>query len=290
MIRSLRREPLLHFLLLGACLFAAYAWMGGRAGGEGETVVITQGKIAQLAAGFERMRQRAPDPAELEELVADAVREEVYYREAKALRLDEDDTLVRRRLRQKLEFLSEDTTPAPEPTDAQLQSYLDANAKNFLPEPRLTFRHVYVNPRRDDAGDRSAALLRSLQSDAAVDADALGDPFLLGKQFEAATSGELSQLFGEEFTTALLGLPVGVWQGPVTSGLGRHLVQVQQRDIGRPPPLAAVRAGVRREWLHDWRQRENARFYDDLLKRYTVRVERPHGVADAAPSVASTRP
>lgn len=272
MNRSLLREPLLHFLLLGAGLFLVYGWIGGPATGEGSDIVITQGRIAQLSAGFERMRQRPPDRAELDELIADAIREEIYYREAKALRLDEDDVLVRRRLRQKLEFLSEDTSPAPEPDDAQLQAYLQANATRFRSEPRVSFRHVYLNPQRAGAKEDEVAWLRALRSKASP--DTLGDPFLLARRFDNAASSELTQLFGEGFTAALLDLPLDHWQGPVKSGYGLHLVQVQAREAGRMPELADVRANVRREWMHDWRKRENARFYTDLRKRYAVTVER----------------
>jgi hypothetical protein len=274
MNRTLLREPLLHFLLLGAGLFLLYGWIGGPAVGEGSDIIITQGRIAQLAAGFERMRQRPPDRAEVDELIADAIREEIYYREAKALRLDEDDVLVRRRLRQKLEFLSEDTAPVPEPTDAQLQAFLDANAERFRLEPRLSFRHVYFNPQRNAAGEDGAiAVLRDLRSGAVRHVDALGDPFLLARRFERTTASELTQLFGEGFATALQDLPPGMWHGPVKSGYGVHLVQVQSRDAERMPMLADVREGVRQEWLHDWRQRENARFYAELRDRYTVTVE-----------------
>jgi len=289
MSRSLLREPLLHFVLLGAGLFLAYGWTGGFASGGGG-VVITQGRIAQLSAGFERMRQRPPDRAELDELIAEAIREEVYYREAKALRLDEEDTLVRRRLQQKLEFLSEGTAPVPEPTDAQLQAYLQGNVGNFRSEPRLSFRHVYFSSQREGAGRDSAALLRRLQAGTAVDADTFGDPFLLARRFDQATSSELAQLFGEGFATALQDLPTGSWQGPVTSGFGVHLVRVETRDAGRVPSLTEVRDSVRREWMHDWRQRENARFYADLRKRYTVTVEHPDADADAPPALAGTQP
>ena len=289
MARSLLREPLLRFLLLGAALFLVYGWIGGRVGGEGEQIVITQGRIAQLSAGFERMRQRTPDRAELDELIADAIREEVYYREAKALRLDEDDQMVRRRLRQKLEFLSEDTTPTPEPTDEQLQDYLQTNAEKFRPEPRVTFRHVYFNPQRKDAGKDSAALLLALRAGVAQEADTLGDPFLLARHFNGATSGELTQMFGEAFMTTLQRLPTGTWQGPVKSGMGMHLVQVQGRDAGSIPALADIRGLLRREWMYDWRQRENKRLYADLRDRYKVTVEHPDSAAGTAPALAGAR-
>ncbi|MET0718734.1 MAG: peptidylprolyl isomerase [Pseudoxanthomonas sp.] len=277
-MNRLLREPLLHFVLLGAALFLVYGWTGGPEGGEGGRIVITQGKVAQLAAGFERMRQRAPDRVELDELIADAIREEVYYREAKALRLDEDDPLVRRRLRQKLEFLSEDTSPTPEPTDAQLQHYLLANAERFRAEPRLTFRHVYFDPHRKGADDASAVLLSDLRSGKALETDRMGDPFLLGRRFDGATRSELASVFGEEFAARLQRLPLGAWEGPVTSGLGVHLVQVQKRERGEVPALADIRTTARKEWMHDWRQRDNTRLYAELRERYKVTVEHPGGV------------
>ncbi|MET0656225.1 MAG: peptidylprolyl isomerase, partial [Pseudoxanthomonas sp.] len=222
-------------------------------------------------------------------LIADAIREEVYYREAMALRLDQDDPLVRRRLRQKLEFLSEDTSPAPEPTDNQLQAYLHANADRFRAEPRLTFRHVYFDPHRDGTEKASVDLLNALRSNSAVDADGLGDSFLLGRRFDRATGSELTQMFGEDFATTLQGLSLGVWEGPVSSGLGVHLVQVQARLVGDVPALADVRSSVRKEWMHDWRQRDNARLYADLRERYQVTVERPGVVEAPAPALAVAR-
>ena len=133
---KLLREPLLHFLLLGTGLFLVHGWIGGGPAGEGEQILITQGRIEQIASGFSRMHQRSPDSSELDALIDDAVREEIFYREAKALGLDQDDTIVRRRLRQKLEFVSEDIEPVLEPTEAQLRAYLQAHPEKFRGEAR----------------------------------------------------------------------------------------------------------------------------------------------------------
>ncbi|MGH8761509.1 MAG: hypothetical protein ACREVW_18715, partial [Burkholderiales bacterium] len=143
-MKKLLREPLLHFVLLGAALFAVFGMMKQRGGVEPGNIIITQGRIEHLATGFARTRQRPPTAEELEALIRDAVREEVYVREAMAMGLDRDDTVIRRRLRQKLEFVSEDIAALAEPSDADLRAFLQSHPDKFRDEPRFTFSHVYL--------------------------------------------------------------------------------------------------------------------------------------------------
>ena len=277
-VRRVLCEPLLHFLLLGSALFLVHGWIGGPAGGEGGRIVITQGRVEQLTVGFLRMNQRLPDRAELEYLVDDAIRDEIYYREAKAMGLDQDDTIVRRRLRQKLEFVSEDTAPVAEPTDAQLLDYLQSNAQRFRVEPRYSLTQVYLDPQRHGPHMESDAhlLLVELQHGGATpNAGKRGDTFLLDQHFEDISASDLSRLFGPEFEAALRAAPIGRWIGPVPSGYGAHLVLVRERQPERTAALADVRDAVRREWLATQRAAANARFYADLRKRYVVSVDYP---------------
>jgi parvulin-like peptidyl-prolyl cis-trans isomerase-like protein len=281
------REPLLHFVLLGFGLFLLYGWVGGRANGEGSKIVITAGHIEQLRLGFERMQQRLPEPAELDALIDDAIREEIYYREAKALGLDRDDTIVRRRLRQKLEFVSEDVAPMAEATDAELQVYLEANPERFRRERRYSLSQVYVDAQQ--RGSRSSGdvqgLLAELRS-AGPDADlgGRGDASLLPQRFDAMRASELSRLFGAVFEGALHALPLGEWTGPVPSGYGVHLVLLRERDEERVASLAEVREDVRREWMRTRHADANARFYEELRQRYVVTVARP-APSEALPSM-----
>lgn len=275
-MRKLLREPLLHFMLLGMGLFLLHGWMAGPTSGADDKIVITQGRIGQLDAGFERMHQRAPDENEQKALIDDAIREEIFYREAKALELDQDDTVVRRRLRQKLEFVSEDVSPVPEPTEAQLQAYLRANPERFRSEARYSLSQVYLNPERHGPrlkGDVEALLGELRKTGGNADASKFGDAFLLDHRFQDATASELARLFGARFEIALRALPIQEWRGPVPSGYGVHAVFVEKREDGRSPTLQQVRDEVRREWVHDQRQQANERFYADLRKRYEVRVE-----------------
>lgn len=275
-VRLVLREPLLHFLLLGFGLFLVYGWVGGPSNGEGGKIVITQGRIEQLSASFLRMNQRPPDPAALDDLIDDAIREEIYYREAKALGLDQDDSIVRRRMRQKLEFVSEDVMPVPEPTDAQLQAYLRQNSRRFELERRYSLTQVYLDPQQHGphlATDTQRLLAELKRAGPAADASGRGDGFLLGRRFEAVSASELSEMFGARFEQALRTAPIGQWTGPVPSGYGVHLVVVRSREADRTATLNEVREDVRREWQHARRVEANNRFYADLRKRYVVTIE-----------------
>ena len=276
--RRVLREPLLHFLLLGFGLFLVYGWVAGPSSGEGGRIVITQGRIEQLTVGFLRTNQRLPDKVELGNLVDDAIREEIYYREAMALGLDRDDTIVRRRLRQKLEFVSEDVAPVREPTDAQLQDYLQRNAPRFRMERRYSLTQLYLDPQRHGSrlpSDARRLLVELQRAGPALDPGARGDAFLLDRRFDDMPASELARLFGATFEAALRTAPTGRWIGPVPSGYGMHLVLVRGRQPERMAVLADVRGAVRREWLNWQRATANARFYADLRKHYRVTVESP---------------
>lgn len=291
--RLVLREPLFHFLVLGLGLFLLHGWTTLAGGGTGQHIVITQGRIEQLATGFALMNQRPPDTAELSGLIDDAIREEVFYREARAMGLDQDDTIVRRRLRQKLEFVSEDVARAPEPTDAQLQAYLQAHLDEFRLETRYTFTQVYLDPQRHEKqleADVRQALSALQRGETTTNADKFGDAFLLDHHFDAITAGELTRVFGAKFEVALRAVPTGQWLGPITSGFGVHLVLVSRRDESRTASLDDVRGEVRRQWLHAQRGEANERFYADLRKRYQVTVNRsPKSDAGAAPLVAEMK-
>jgi len=288
----LLREPLLHFLALGILLFLAYGWLSGRGVLAGDRIVITQGRIEQLAAGFDAIHQRMPTASELDGMIEEAVREEVYSREARSMGLDQDDTIIRRRLMTKLQFLSEDTTPVSEPTDAQLQEYLDAHAADFRVERHYSFTHVYLSPQRhgEHLGADVQALLAQLHRDATADASKLGDPFLLELRFDDVAANELERRFGADFETALRSLPTGEWSGPVPSTYGMHIVLIRERNNERTATLADVRDDVRRRWMQGQREQANDRYYADLRRRYAVTVERPalvDGGASTTPATAS---
>jgi len=270
-------EPLLHFLLLGAVLFVVYSMMQkpGRSGEQGG-IVVTRGEIAHLASGFAKTWQRPPSPEELVSLVRDRVREEVYYREAMAMGLDKDDTIIRRRLRQKMEFISDDIAAQNEPTAAELNAYMQAHPDAFRVEPRYTFKQVYLNPQKHGehlVRDTAQLLAQLNRAGSKADVSALGDMLMIEHKFLGVTSSEIAKQFGEKFSASVGGLTPGQWQGPVESGYGVHLVFVSERKDGSLPELADVHDTVRREWDNAKRLETNDKFYQELLKRYAVTIE-----------------
>jgi hypothetical protein len=274
-LKKLLREPLLHFLLLGAAIFAAYSLVSKPDVSEPGKIVITQGQLASMAASFALMRQRPPTHAEWEGMIRDRVREEVYYREAIALGLDKDDTIIRRRLAQKMEFVANDVGAAPKPSDAELNAYLLSHPDKFRVEQKFTFTQVYLDPKKhgENLARDAAELASQLNHTSGANISGLGDALMLDSKFDAAPAGEIAKLFGEKFATSMADLPPGRWQGPIESAYGEHLVFLSDRSDARTPALHEVRDVVQREWTNAKLLEANERAYDELLKHYTVSVE-----------------
>jgi hypothetical protein len=276
-LKSLLREPLLHFLAIGAALFLYYHWNGGGTGPTSSRIVLTAGQINQLAASFAKTWQRPPTEVEIKGLVDDWVREEIAVREAMAMGLDRDDTVIRRRLRQKLEFVVEDVVAAAPPTDQELQAWLAGHADAFRVEPQVAFRQVYVSRDRRGAAaepDARALLARLRAAGPAARIDNVGDSIMLPQEVDLSSRGEVARTFGEDFARRIETLALGTWSGPVESGYGLHLVLVRERVEGSLPSLAQVRQTVERELLSDRRTRQLAAMYERLLAKYKVVIEK----------------
>jgi hypothetical protein len=277
-LNSVLKEPLLHFLAIGAALFLFFQWRGPGSGPGSNRIVLTAGQIEHLAAGYAKVRQHPPTEAELKGLIDDWVREEIAVREAMAAGLDRDDTIIRRRLRQKLEFVVEDVAEAAAPTDEELKAYLAAHADSFRIEPMVAFRQVLVNRERRGASaeaDARAILARLKAAGGGLRIDGAGDPTLLPQEVELTSRGEVARIFGSDFAQRIETISPGTWTGPVESGFGLHLVLVKERAEGSVPGLAAVRPAVERELMAERRKRQLATMYERFLARYKVVIERP---------------
>ena len=276
-LKSVLREPLLHFLAIGAALFLYFHLHGGGTGPTSSRIVLTSGQINQLAAGFAKTWQRPPTDVEIKGLVDDWVREEIAVREAMAMGLDRDDTVIRRRLRQKLEFVVEDVVAAAPPTEQELQAWLAGHADSFRVEPQVAFRQVYFSrDRRGAAAEADArtllARLRAVGPAARI--DNLGDPIMLPQEVDLSSRGDIARTFGDDFAGRIEALAPGTWAGPIQSGFGLHLVLVRERVAGSLPDLARVRPAVEREFASDRRTRQLAAMYEQLLAKYKVVIEK----------------
>ncbi|HKG99980.1 MAG TPA: peptidylprolyl isomerase [Bradyrhizobium sp.] len=284
MIVRLLKEPLLQFLALGAMLFALYGLVGKRSADAPEKIVVSASRIANLGDGFVRTWRRSPTGQELQGLIEDYVRDEVFYREGRAAGLDRDDVIIRRRVRQKMEFLAEDMS-VPESSDEQLVAYLASNPERFRTEDQITFRQVFLSAARrantieSDSKQVASVLARA---DAAVDATLLGDPFLLGEEFRGVSPNKVTSIFGEDFSKRIAAMETGRWQGPVSSGFGQHFVFISERVSGGLPSLDAIRPAVRREWANARRLEAEQKLYASLRSRYEIVVEAPPAKAASA--------
>ena len=293
MLKRLLREPLVHFLLLGALLFGWSAWQGG-GGAASNRIVITPGVVDYLASGFHRTWRRPPNELELKGLIDEHVKEEIAAREAMAMGLDRDDIVIKRRLRQKLEFLLVDDAAAAPPTDAELKAWLERHPDAFRVEPQVSFRQVLLRADRRGVSARSDAtqlLARLRSAEPGVDTAKFGDASMLPADMPLQPLREVSNAFGQDFADALLKLTPGQWSGPVESSFGLHLVFVRARSDGAAAELATVRPLVEREVLAERRKAEMQALYERLLAKYPVSIDMPATpAAPAAPADARGAP
>ena len=271
----LLKEPLFQFLVLGAALFGFFHLVSNKKADPPERIVVSSARINNLADGFARTWRRPPSKEELQGLIDDYIRDEVFYREGRAAGLDRDDVIIRRRVRQKMEFFAEDAS-VPEPSEAQLAAYLESNPERFKTEDRLTFHQVFLSAtRRGAAIDRDSQQVSNTLAlaDTAADVAAIGDPFLLGEEFQAVSQTELAGIFGDAFAKQMSAMEQGRWQGPIPSSFGQHFVYISERIQGGVPPLEAVRDAVRREWSNARRLEAEQKLYSSLREHYEIVVE-----------------
>ncbi len=281
-LRRWRSEPVFHFLVLGAALFALHRLVAPP--GVTRRIVLPEPVIRGLRQDHLRRYGTLPTASEEAALIQRFIDDEVLYREALALGLDRGDIIVRRRLVQKMEFLTEDMEPIPEPRDDELEAYLDAHLERYAVADRVALSQVFASNDHhpEDVSVRAARLRAQLV--AGADPSRLGDPFLRGRDFPLKTERELGGIFGTAFAARIMSLPVGSWSEPIASTYGLHVVQVTQHAPARRPSLAEVRAAVRRDWQEEQRAAANRAALARLRQRYDIRVE---GVpTPAASSVA----
>ncbi len=280
--RRVLSEPLLHFLLIGGVLFLLFGWRGGsspsptgQAGTPALQIVVTSSDVDHLNTQFARTWQRPPSDEETRALVEDFVRNEIYCREAIAIGLDRDDPVLRRQLRQKMEFIYEDITSWAEPTDEELRAYMEKHREAYLSDPQVAFRQVYVDATKRGGGAESEARRVLARLAAGADPDSVGDRTLLEAEAPLTPVREIGMQFGDEFARRLVGLTPGRWAGPIRSGYGLHMVRISRSVGPRLRDLREVREAVKRDWTAERQRQVKDAAYAKLRERYTVTVEKP---------------
>ena len=280
-IKQWLREPLLHFLILGAALFAVYASVNRGRGGmaQSKEIVVSLDELQQMDTYFVSQWHRQPTPAEFQAMVEDKVREEVLYREGLAMGLDKDDEIVKRRMAQKMQFLAEDVAAAHEPSTAELKAWFEKNSRKFALPSRYSFRHLYFSPdKRGKSGEEDAAKALTKIAGQPHDsklAGSLGDQFMFQDFYGDRTPEAVAKEFGPQFAVALEKLKPGSWQGPVESGYGWHLVFITTVIPGRVPAFEEMEPDVKSAWLAEQKQQAWQKAYKDMRAKYAVLLPGP---------------
>lgn len=259
-------EPLTQFLLIGAVIFGgAEAWKAYQR----PTLRIGRSEITQLAAYWQAQMQREPTKAELDGLVRERIDEEILSAEAKRLGMDKDDLIIRRRLAQKMAFATEDISDAKEPGEAALRDWYAAHPQDYQTPAHMALRQVFFSDDRGaGARPQAEAGLIALQAGGS----ATGDPSLLPLTYAEVSLDALAKDYGDDFAKLASEAPQGVWQGPVHSGFGWHLLRVENRQASVIAPFGQVRGDIRDAVLAERRKRANAAYLTKLRRRYRVEV------------------
>lgn len=270
------REPLVHFLILGALLFLLYAGVN-RGPGAPDEIVVTRGQVNNLRSQFSKVWQREPSPQELDGLIDNWVREEVLYREGQKMGLDLNDQVIRRRVMQKIEFLAEGATPQV-PSEIELQAWLDAHPDDYLIEPRYSLTQVYFDPSRH--GDSLEADVLAARKELVEGKAVKGDATLLPATLQDSPASEIARIFGSRFGDSIASMEPGQWSDPFASGFGVHLVRIDGKQAARVAKLSEARKAVERDLLHERTTQGKEAFYLDRRKNYAVRIEAANRAAD----------
>jgi hypothetical protein len=267
-------------------IFFVYSAVNDSAGVATQRIVVDQTQALRLAEQFQRIWMRPPTQQELAGLAEDFVKEEILYREALALGLDRDDLVIRRRLRQKMEFINEDLVELQTPTDAALQAYFDANHDRFRRPDRFSFQQVYLSRHNasSDVKRNADNLLKRLNSQPENSADpkSIGDFTMLPFQLDAVTVPEVTNTFGKGFAKYIENAPTGRWSGPYESSFGLHLIRIIKRDAGGLPAMADIRPILEREWFSERRKEAKELFYQTLRARYDIDIRLPDAATGKA--------
>lgn len=275
-LKRLLREPLVQFLLIGVVLFAAYSALnpGTDQVGSPTQIVLTENDLQQLHIAFAAQWKRSPTPEEMTALIDTRIHEEVLYREALALGLDKEDSIVKRRMAQKMDFLAEDLSDLREPTTEELKSWFEQNSLRFAFPSRVTFRHLYFSPDRRSGNTRDAAMdalekIAGEPEDSDV-ANGLADQFMFQDYYGDRTPEQVAKEFGPEFAEALFQLKPSTWQGPIESGYGWHLVWIDSVTPGRIPRFEEVEHDVRSAWVEEQRDEFKNKAYEAMKAKYQI--------------------
>ena len=277
---KLLREPLLHFIVIGALIYCLYGvFVEDVQEVDDKTIVVSAGEIEWMLGSWQKRWNRPPTEKELTGLIDQYIKETVLYREALTMGLNQHDQVIRRRLAQKLEYLAKDLVALTPPTEEELQAYFETNQQRYTQPMRYTFAQVFIDP--DKRGDETLVDAKKIKAalialgDDIESAGELGDSFMLQSYYPEKDQMEIQKNFGSGFAESLIELSPGQWHGPVLSGFGTHLVYVDHVTKPPAPLFADMREMVEADWKMEKGEELNKAFYANLRDSYTVEIDMP---------------
>lgn len=265
MINSIIKEPLVHFGVIGFCLFILFNWINPNT--SDTEIVIDEYDINEIVSKWHLQWKRDPTTDELKGLLDNYIKQEIYYREALSLNMDHNDEIIKRRMAQKMQFLTQDLVEQLEPTNEELLAFLNDNQSRYSTEPLYTFEQIYFS--RDSRKNAQRDAERALSENNIV-----GDPSPTRNSFDSIPLSRVRAELGSEFSSQIATLEVGEkWQGPIKSGLGYHLVKM---TIAIPPQsktLDEVRSKLMDDYHYNELNRINEELFNSLMEKYQVVME-----------------
>ena len=268
MIAKYLKEPLLHFLVLGGLIFALYGYING--GFEEQKIVISKAQINQLIYRWQKKHLAKPSKEEIDKMVENAIYKEVMSREAIKIGLDINDHIIKRRLVQKMEFVSSDLSLLAKPTTKELKTYLQKHSERFRLPPKIDFISIYLNPSLVDIYKKIKVVKDSLNI---KNYQELSDPFMLDSNYKNATYQDISRKFGKEFASKVFKLEPLKWSNPIKSGYGIHFVYITKKTIGKMPKLDSIKEILTNQYMGELREKNNRTFYQNLRKEYKIEID-----------------
>jgi hypothetical protein len=277
-LTRLFKEPLIQFLIIGAAIYGAYAVFGTPEEDYRDNIILVDSnRINAMVSEWESRWQRPPTRQEIDGLIQQYIKEDVLYRQAVSMGLNEDDPITRRRMAQKLEFLTSDLAQLQEPAEGELEAFFEENEADYRDPDRISFSHIFIDPdaRGDATLDDAEVLLAQLKAAGEPTEEMLqqGDRFMLQNYFAAASELDIRRQLGSGFAESVIVLEPGRWHGPVLSGYGVHLVYVFDFQAAPAPQFAAVRERVLEDWHTVKREEFNQQFLESLKERFEIIVD-----------------
>jgi peptidyl-prolyl cis-trans isomerase C len=279
-IKALLKEPLLHFFLLGGLIFVLNALFGNsKYIPENNEILVTNSLINSRVNQFAMQMGRPASKEEVIGFIDKYIHEEVLSREAKLLGLDNDDIVIRRRLVQKMEFMSGEFSVVSEPTLAQLEAYFEKNSEAYKKPAAISFYQVFINSQdlsEQELNSKADAVMRDLgQIENTPDLSSnYGDRTMLSNQFTRVTYDKLFQSFGDEiFVEEIQKAPEQEWSGPLKSAYGHHLVFITEKTESAIPVFSEVAVEVNQDFLDFKKRKANEEFFAQMQERYIINMD-----------------